>query len=125
MSKNKKRNKKNQKSRKQKQKKTQNSTKLVGQTHENYLTAAAEEAASRVGKGRQLKGVVHEVLHRDQQNITGAWKGEVTKLTNSKTAQTVDSVTMRQGRVVGRHQLKDISSVSGASKTEDIDKPHM
>ena len=99
--------------------KTMNVSGVLGQGHETYLTAAGEEAAQRVGRGPQLKGVVHEVLRRDQKNATGVLQGKITKLTKAKNAGTVDLVTMQNGKVVEREQLKDIVSRAGATKTKE------
>ena len=68
------------------------------------LRGTGQEAVRRVGRGSQLKGVIHEIAIREKLNVTpGALlSGKETNLTRSANAKTVDLVTTRNGRVVGR-----------------------
>lgn len=84
---------------------------------ELYLDAAAQEAVARVGAGPQLKGTIHEVMFRDGRNLSadGLMNGKTFKLTASTNARAVDVVAIKDGRVAGRFQLKDVTSKSGIS----------
>ena len=79
------------------------------ETHWDYL---GQEAVQRVGRGPQLKGVIHEVAIREQRNLTAdaLLRRNRTSLTRSTNAKTVDLVTTRNGVVVERLQVKDCIS---------------
>ena len=92
----------------------------VSAARELYFDAIAQEALSRAGDKPQLKGVVHELLFRDKQNLSpkNLLEGNVTKLTKSPHAHSVDLVTMnKNGRPIARYQLKDRTSPDGIYKT--------
>ena len=99
---------------------TQEDLNALHEGREIYYDAVGQEALRRSGKSPQLKGIVHEVLFRDQQNCAanGLLSGNVTQLTKRPTARGVDLVTVdKNGHVAGRYQLKDCTSVSGIGKT--------
>jgi hypothetical protein len=88
----------------------------LGQARETYWDAAAKVAAERVGRGAQIKGVVHEVALRDGRNLTldALVSGQRAQLVKATNARTVDVVTLRaDGRVLERIQAKDLTSESG------------
>jgi len=82
---------------------------------ETYLDYAGKEAVERVGKGPQLKGTIHEITFRDSKNLSiqERLQGKVTMLTVSTTAKTNDLITVQNGKVAGRYQLKDVISKPG------------
>lgn len=69
------------------------------------------EAASRAGRNPNLKGIVHEVMVKDRYNADPLRLLDDSKavLAKSPTAVRDDVLIMRDGRVVGRMQLKDAS----------------
>ncbi len=85
---------------------------LLAHARETAWDYVGQEAVRRVGRGSQLKGVIHEIAIREKLNVTpGALlSGKETNLTRSANAKTVDLVTTRNGRVVGRLQAKDCIS---------------
>jgi hypothetical protein len=91
----------------------------LSSSREMYQDGVGREALQRAGENGQLKGVVHEILYRDRKNVESLLrgKGEITRLTRSQTARTVDLVTTREGRIVSREQLKDVTSAAGIRKT--------
>ena len=90
------------------------------QARETFWDYAAQEAIQRVGRGSQLKGVIHEVAIREKRNLTldALLSGNRTSVTRSPNAKTVDLVTTRNGRVVERIQAKDCISDSCASNVQ-------
>jgi len=76
---------------------------------EVYEAKAGLEAAARVGRNQNLKGVVHEVIARDVYNADPHRLIDGTKavLSKSTTAVRDDILLMKNGTVVGRWQLKD------------------
>ena len=92
----------------------------LAQARETFWDYAGQEAVQRVGRGPQLKGVIHEVVFREQRNLTPAalLRGTRTSLTRSSNAKTVDLVTTRNGRVVERLQAKDCISDSCARNVQ-------
>lgn len=82
-----------------------------------YEAKAGIEAYERAGNNPQLKGIVHEVLYKDAQNmkpdnLINGIKGTLSK---STTAVRDDVLLMQGGKVVGRSQLKD--TANSISKT--------
>ena len=77
-----------------------------------YESKVGIEAVKRVGKNQNLKGVVHEILYRDAQNInpTNVLKGAKATLSKSTTAVRDDVLLMKGGQVIGRSQLKDTAN---------------
>jgi hypothetical protein len=90
-------------------------THLTGQAHETFLDYVGQAAVERAGLGKQLKGVAHEVLFREQQNLSSErlLHGLKVELTTSTNARTVDAVAMSNGQVSARYQLKDLTSQAG------------
>lgn len=94
-------------------------------TRNGYVREALYDGLGRVAEQRaggqiaQLKGVVHEVMYAARKNASprAVLFGETTRLTENPTAQVVDVVTMRGGKVIERAQLKDVISAAGQSKT--------
>lgn len=76
---------------------------------EAYEGKVGLEAFSRAGNNQNLKGIVHEVLYKDAQNINPSNILNDTKATLSKSSTAVrdDVLLMNSGKVVGRAQLKD------------------
>lgn len=76
---------------------------------EAYETAMGREMLDRVGQNSCGKGVVHEILYRDQLNMQpeNFLTGTHAKLATSTTAVRDDIIFTRDGKVVGRAQLKD------------------
>ena len=92
----------------------------LAQARETSWDYVGQEAVQRVGRGAQLKGVIHEVAIREQRNLTpdALLRGSRTSLTRSTNAKTVDLVTTRSGRVVERLQVKDCISDSCARNVQ-------
>ena len=92
----------------------------LAQARETFWDYAGQVAVERVGRGSQLKGVVHEVALRERRNWTpdALLRGDRTSLTRSSNAKTVDLVTTRNGRVVARIQAKDCVSDSCARNVQ-------
>ena len=90
------------------------------QARETAWDYLAQEAVRRVGRGAQLKGVIHEMAIREKRNLTveALLLGRRTELTRSANAGTVDLVTTQNRRVVGRIQAKDCISDSCARKVQ-------
>lgn len=76
---------------------------------EMYEAKVGLEAASRVGKNPQLKGVVHEVIVKDciNANPTNVVTGKHAVLSQSTTAVRDDILVKQGSKIVGRMQLKD------------------
>ncbi|MBQ7608606.1 MAG: hypothetical protein IJU76_11650 [Desulfovibrionaceae bacterium] len=60
---------------------------------ELYNDAIGQEALARAGNTPQIKGIVHELLFRDQQNLgaDGLIRGNVTQLSKNPTAHGIAS----------------------------------
>ena len=88
----------------------------IAQARETAWDCMGQEAVRRVGRGPQLKGVIHEIAIREKRNLTpeALLIGNRTSLTRSSNAKTVDLVTTRNARVVERLQAKDCISDSCA-----------
>ncbi len=84
-----------------------------------YEGSVITRAAARAGRNPQLKGHIHEVLVSDVRNLRNLFNGSHTELTKSTTAQCVDLVTTRGGKVIERIQVKDVTSNSGVRKIVD------
>lgn len=82
----------------------------------SYEASVIARAMERAGRNPHLKGHIHEVLVQDARNLGNVFKGQVTQLTRSTTAGTVDLVTVKAGKVVERLQLKDTLSQSSVDK---------
>ncbi len=74
-----------------------------------YEGSVGVRAVKRVGNNPNLKGINHEIMYADAQNVRldNLMTGTKAVLTKSTTAVRDDVVLMRGGRVVGRAQLKD------------------
>ncbi len=81
-----------------------------------YEGSVIARAIDRAGNNHHLKGHIHEILVKDVKNFANVFKGQTTHLTKSVTANTVDLITMKGGKVVERLQLKDTISQSGVHK---------
>lgn len=84
-----------------------------------YETKVGLEAAARVGKNPQLKGVIHEVLVKDSFNANPAniINGKEAALSQSTTAVRDDILIKQGGKIIGRMQLKD--TPASIAKTVD------
>ena len=93
----------------------------LAQARETAWDYMGQLAVERVGRGPQLKGVIHEVAIREKRNLTldALLSGQSTNVTRSANAKTVDLVTIRNGRVVERLQAKDCISDSCVRKVQD------
>lgn len=76
---------------------------------EAYEGKVGLEAFSRAGNNKNLKGIVHEVLYKDSQNLnpSNILNGTKATLSKSPTAIRDDILLMNSGKIVGRSQLKD------------------
>ncbi len=81
-----------------------------------YEGTVVLRAMERAGRNPHLKGHIHEVLLKDARNFGNVFNGAKTELTRSTTAQAVDLVTTRGGKVIERLQLKDTLSDSAVQK---------
>ena len=98
----------------------------VNTGNELYQDTIGAEALARAGNNKQLKGVVHELLFRDKLNTNPAniHEGKTAVLTKNPTAHAVDVVQMKDGKCVGRFQLKDTTSDSGVRDTLSRTRSH-
>ena len=82
---------------------------------EAYEYAAGREALERVGNlpTDKLKGVVHEVIFKDQFNLKNAFSGEKAVLSRSRQAIRDDVLIQDGKKIVERLQLKDTSKSVG------------
>jgi hypothetical protein len=96
-------------------KRNSNHANIFGMGMELFWDRIGDEAVKHVGRGDQIKGTIHEMAHCTLKNIQSAAKvtGEVCHLTKQKNAPVVDAVIMRNGKTIGREQLKDVTSRSG------------
>jgi hypothetical protein len=92
----------------------------LGQLKETYWDYTAKEALKRSGNSEQLKGTIHELAYRDNQNfkLDNILKGKVSKLSKSTVAKSSDVITMKAGKIVSRAQLKDTISNSAIKQTQ-------
>lgn len=76
---------------------------------EAYEAAVGQEMLERAGQNQCGKGVVHEILYRDRLNLQpeNVLTGTRAKLAASTTAVRDDIILARDGKIVGRVQLKD------------------
>lgn len=83
-----------------------------------YEGSVIIRAMERGGRNPHLKGHIQEILVKDAHNMRHllARNGATTELTKSTTARAVDLVTTKGGRVVGRIQVKDVTSKAGIDK---------
>lgn len=88
-----------------------NSGVLAGAMKEGYEGKVAVEALQRVGKNKQIHGIVHEILVKDTLNANPGNIVNGTKAVLSKSTTAVrDDILLKQGgKIVGRMQLKDTS----------------
>lgn len=89
-------------------------TAVAAQT--TYEASVIARALDRAGRNPQLKGHLQELLVQDLRNIANLGTGRTTALTRSTTAEVVDLVTTRGGKVLERIQVKDVTSASGVNK---------
>lgn len=82
-----------------------------------FESKAGLEAVERAGNNPNLKGIVHECLYKNTQNLKpeNVLNGTKAVLSKSPTAIRDDVLFMKGGHVVGRAQLKD--TVNSVSKT--------
>lgn len=83
-----------------------------------YEGSVIARAMDRAGHNPHLKGHIHEVLVKDARNARNllTLNGASTKLAKSTTAGTVDLVTTKNGKVIERLQVKDVTSQTGIDK---------
>jgi len=83
-----------------------------------YEGTVIARAMERAGRNPHLKGHIHEVLVKDAHNARNllTMNGASTSLTKSTTAGTVDLVSTKGGKVIGRIQVKDVTSKAGINK---------
>ena len=103
-----------------------NSTVVGKQIYENNVAKRALQRGNCGNNPQRLKGIAHEVMFQDKQNINPK-----NILTGKKASQTLktnavrDDLLVKQGRsIVKREQLKDTISPSGISKTIKQAKEH-
>ena len=89
------------------------STTFVQTAYEANVNKRVVDRVGRLGPDKS-KGIVHEVLYTDKMNVTKPELGN-TRLTKSSTAMRDDVVSVKDGVVTHRAQLKD--TVSGINKT--------
>ena len=97
---------------KQDRKRSPSAGALLAQARETAWDYVGQEAVRRVGRGSQLKGVIHEIAIREKRNLTpdALLSGTRTSVTRSPSTKTVDLITTRNGRVVERIHAKDCIS---------------
>jgi hypothetical protein len=87
---------------------------IAGKT--SYEGSVIIRAMGRAGHNPHIKGHIHEILVKDAHNLKNVFNGASTNLTKSTTAQCVDLVTTKAGKVIGRMQIKDTLSQSSVDK---------
>ena len=92
----------------------QSNTAVAAKT--TYEGTVITRAMSRAGHNPHLKGHIHEILTKDAMNFKNILNSQHTELTKSTTANVVDLVTTKGGKVVERLQLKDTLSPSSINK---------
>ena len=105
-------------------KKNTNEGKTVGigaeVAREGYEATVMQRMTGRAGAYSPTgsAGNALEIIANDKSNLKNVLKPDtVTRLTKSSTAQQVDAVTTKAGKVVERIQYKDTVSTSGVQKT--------
>lgn len=83
-----------------------------------YEGSVNARVVERVGNlaPSQSKGIAHEIMYADKLNVTRPELG-VTKLSTKSNAVRDDLVSVKDGVVKCRAQLKDTVSYSGVNKT--------
>lgn len=81
-----------------------------------YEGTVITRAIGRAGRNPHLKGHIHEIMTKDARNLKNVFNGQHTELTKSTTANVVDLVTTKCGKVAERLQLKDTLSPSSVNK---------
>ncbi|WP_298236620.1 hypothetical protein [uncultured Azohydromonas sp.] len=99
----------------ERQRNTQHASHAVS-ARTTYEASVIGRALDRAGHNPHLKGHIHEILVKDARNAAQLLTGRSTSLTRSTTAEVVDLVTTRGGKVVERLQLKDTLSKSAVDK---------
>lgn len=74
---------------------------------ESYEGKVALEALKRVGNNKNIKGVVHEIMFKDKNNLKNLFSSTKTVLTSSTNAVRDDVIIKSAGKIIGRSQLKD------------------
>lgn len=74
-----------------------------------YESSVGARALKRAGRNPQLKGIVHEMMFMDKQNLkpSNLLSGTTARLSKSPTAIRDDVLLMKNGNVMKRMQLKD------------------
>lgn len=82
---------------------------------EAYESKVGIEAVERIGRNKNVKGVVHEILVKDRINANPAniLNGKKAVLSESTTAVRDDVLVKQGGKIVERMQLKDTSKSIG------------
>lgn len=93
-----------------------NQSNATAATKTAYEGTVITRAMGRAGRNPNLKGHIHEILVKDARNLKNVFNGQHTELTRSTTANVVDLVTTKGGKVVERLQLKDTVSSSSINK---------
>lgn len=83
--------------------------------YEGSVNARVVERAGNLASS-QSKGIAHEIMYADKLNVTHPERG-VTKLSTKTNAVRDDLVSVKDGVVKYRAQLKDTVSSSGVNKT--------
>lgn len=86
-----------------------------GFAQEAYWDYVGSEAKQHVGNNPQLKGTIHEIAYRARLNLSpeNLTKGKVSRLSKSPTAKSADIVTLKEGKITERIQLKDVTDKAG------------
>lgn len=76
---------------------------------EIYEFKVGLESFKRAGYNRNLKGIAHEVMYKDLQNLkpSNITSGAKSMLSKSPTAVRDDVLLIKAGKIIGRSQLKD------------------
>lgn len=84
-----------------------------------YESSVGVRALKRAGRNPNLKGIVHEIMYADKQNLklSNILSGTKASLSKSPTAIRDDIILKNKGMIVGRMQLKDtVNSISATGK---------
>lgn len=84
---------------------------------EAYEGKVGMSALLRAGRNKNLKGIVHEYRYINILNFKNLMNGTRAVLTKSTIAIRDDILLIKNGRVIGRFQLKDTVSSVGTTKT--------
>ena len=84
-----------------------------------YEASVISRTVGRAGSStiNGAKGIIHEIEFVDKMNAKNLFNSSKTMLTKNSTAPQVDVVTVDNGKVIARYQLKDTPSASGIRDT--------